>query len=171
MVASFFKKGRVVCDNRKKQTNKQTKQKLFLRSYFSNNSDPEMEVRLTGPNRDTVQIKYNDDWMSICDENWNMYDAEVVCRQLGYSRAEAAPKTGYHGWQGYYLRNFLCKGNETRLDQCKGRADWALQKCASDRFAGVRCVGDQNTTVHVTHRVSGGGTRSQATHGTLSTYL
>ena len=34
-----------------------------------------------------VEVKINDQWGAVCDENWSLADAEVICRQLGYSRA------------------------------------------------------------------------------------
>ncbi|XP_072024260.1 CD5 antigen-like [Amphiura filiformis] len=129
--------------------------------------DTELEVRLTGPQH-TVQIKYNDDWMSICDDNWNKNDAVVVCRQLGFQSATKASKTGYHGWQGYYLRNFLCTGNETRLDQCKRRGEWTLQTCGNDRFAGVQCTGGSHTIIHHMSGGSAEGGSHYATHNKVS---
>ncbi len=34
-----------------------------------------------------VQVFYKGKWMSICDDHWDMRDAKVVCRQLGFSKA------------------------------------------------------------------------------------
>ena len=32
-----------------------------------------------------VQICYSGAWYSVCDYNWDCADANVVCRQLGYT--------------------------------------------------------------------------------------
>ena len=48
----------------------------------------EGDLRLQGgttPLEGRVEICINLMWGSICDTNWDVNDATVVCRQLGYS--------------------------------------------------------------------------------------
>ena len=45
----------------------------------------EGELRLVGGANNTegrVEICLNDEWGTVCDQNWNVTDAGVVCRQL-----------------------------------------------------------------------------------------
>ena len=46
------------------------------------------DVRLVGSNSSSegrVEVCYNGSYYSTCDDFWDELDAQVVCRQLGYS--------------------------------------------------------------------------------------
>ena len=50
---------------------------------------PEGIIRLAGgtlPNEGRVEVCHNNAWGTVCDNGWDVVDANVACRQLGYSR-------------------------------------------------------------------------------------
>lgn len=50
----------------------------------------EGDIRLVGGPRKfmgTVVFLHNGKWGAVCDDRWDMKDASVVCRQLGYTLA------------------------------------------------------------------------------------
>ena len=81
------------------------------------------QVRLVGGNETgegRVEIWYNSQWNTVCDDQWDIRDANVVCRQLGYRGAVTAHQSAYFG-QGsgqILLDNLRCIGREASLLEC-----------------------------------------------------
>ena len=95
------------------------------------------QIRLvngTAPNEGLVEICINSTWGTVCDDFWSNSNAEVVCRQLGYSTNGTrnslldsiwlyftiGSMSGYFG-TGYgeiFLDDVVCGGFESSLLHC-----------------------------------------------------
>ena len=79
----------------------------------------------------------------ICDEGWDLNDAHVVCRMLGYPEALDATVRSQHG-QSYrdnaLFSNVQCTGTEDSIFDCPADPN---PSCDRSRSAGVRCSGSQ----------------------------
>ncbi|XP_055045873.2 scavenger receptor cysteine-rich type 1 protein M130 [Misgurnus anguillicaudatus] len=87
-----------------------------------------------------VEILFNDQWGTVCDDNWDMTDAEVVCRELGCGTAVEAKKGAYFGsGVGQIWKDELrCTGSETSVVNCKANP-WGVTDCGHNKDAGVIC--------------------------------
>ena len=87
-----------------------------------------------------VEVYYNGRWGTVCDDNWDINDARVACRQLGFPDAEAAYQ-GHRVRDGtgqIWLDNVNCRGYESSLFSCS-HYGWGRHDCSHGEDAGVRC--------------------------------
>ena len=65
-----------------------------------------------------VEILYGGVWGTVCSNLWDISDADVVCRQLGYVGATMASSAVYEEGEGVtWMDEVSCSGNETRSDE------------------------------------------------------
>ncbi|XP_012671323.2 lysyl oxidase homolog 2b [Clupea harengus] len=88
-----------------------------------------------------VEVLKNGEWGTICDDNWNLMAATVVCRELGFGSAKEALSGGRLG-QGMgpvHLNEVDCTGFEKSITECSFSMDNESLGCSHEEDAGVRC--------------------------------
>ena len=85
---------------------------------------------------------YNGEWGTVCDNGWDLNDAQVVCHELGFGNAVAATDRAFYG-QGsgrIWLDSLRCVGTEWTIRNCSHRG-WGMYyyRCYRNRDAGVKC--------------------------------
>lgn len=108
--------------------------------------DPELKVRLRSgitSNQGRVELFLNGTWGTICDDDWGIEEANVICRMLGYT--EGAWSTHCCGWyDGYsapdkiWLDDVHCVGDEESIAGCR-HGGWGSQNCLHSDDVGVVC--------------------------------
>ncbi|PIK48882.1 Galectin-3-binding protein A [Apostichopus japonicus] len=97
-------------------------------------------VRLNGGNETAgrVEIYHNGEWGTVCDDSWDISDAAVVCRQLGFPGVISAPGGASFGEGSgeIHLDDLSCIGDESNLLSC-GHS--AIDNCSHGEDAGVVC--------------------------------
>lgn len=89
-----------------------------------------------------VEIRHNDQWGTVCDDDWDIRDAQVLCRAMDCGSAVTAKSSAYFG-EGdgdIWLDDVDCLGNETSLLHCT-HARLGESNCGHAEDAGVICSG------------------------------
>ena len=96
----------------------------------------------TRPNAGRVEIKIGEQWGTVCDDSWDLQDADVICRSLGYQGAERALTKGQvtPGNESYpiFFDDVQCDGDEIGIEFCNHNGV-GNNNCYHFEDAGVEC--------------------------------
>ncbi|XP_027480775.1 galectin-3-binding protein isoform X2 [Zalophus californianus] len=94
-------------------------------------------------NEGRVEIFYRGQWGTVCDNLWDLTDASVVCRALGFANAtEALGGAAFGPGAGpVMLDEVECTGTEPSLASCRSLG-WLKSHCRHNQDAGVVCTNE-----------------------------
>ncbi|XP_032869704.1 deleted in malignant brain tumors 1 protein-like, partial [Amblyraja radiata] len=118
-----------------------------------------LQLRLSGGGSTCaglVEIYYNGSWGTVCDDSWDLDDANVVCGQLGCGYAVEDKIPGFCGRSKgqIWLDEVRCSGNESYLWNCSS-APWGRHDCSHKEDVTVKC------SEHKEMRLVNGGRRCE----------
>ena len=148
---------------------------LFFFRYRAS-SDLLLPIRLVGGDGDykgSIEVFYNNHCDSVCDDFWDINDAQVVCHQLGFAYAVAAidhsefiiPAREVYLRHSFcllflhllhsifpssdpiWLDDVVCLGTEPSLANCSA-SDCGVTNCDHYGCAGVICTSEQRLSGH-----------------------
>ncbi|XP_078676753.1 apolipoprotein(a)-like isoform X1 [Branchiostoma floridae x Branchiostoma belcheri] len=103
---------------------------------------PDYQIRLVGGTSfGRVEVFYNGQWGSVCDDNFGKEDADVVCRELGFPGSlQFYPDAYFEPGEGpIWLDEVTCVGTESSLQYC-ANAGWGVTNCGHHEDVGVSCL-------------------------------
>ncbi|XP_035384070.1 deleted in malignant brain tumors 1 protein [Electrophorus electricus] len=89
-----------------------------------------------------VEVLHRGQWGTVCDDDWDMRDAAVVCRELGCGEAVDVLGNSHFGPGSgpIWMDDIDCSGSESTLKNCRS-AGWGKHNCNQTKNAGVICSG------------------------------
>ena len=86
-----------------------------------------------------MEVYHNGEISTVCDDGWDLNDAQVVCNELGLDDV-AKYNTFYGEGNGQiWLDNLQCVGTELSIKNCS-HSGWGINNCSHSQDVGVKCV-------------------------------
>ena len=88
-----------------------------------------------------LEVYYNSEWGTVCDDGWGNADATVACRQMGFDSVSDSDSSLFGSGassQRIWLDDVACSGSESRLIYC-GHAGIGNEDCGHREDVGIVC--------------------------------
>ena len=92
-----------------------------------------------------IEIEYYGTWGTVCDDSFNLYSGNVVCRRLGFIAARSILTNVAPGIGNIWLDDVRCIGNEVSLELCP-HSGFGTHSCWHIEDVGVECIGKHINT-------------------------
>lgn len=91
-----------------------------------------------------VEVFHDGEWGTVCDDRWNLAGGNVVCKQLGYVKAEKIFYTAHFGRGNgpIWMDSVQCNEGQNSLAECRHNG-WGVHDCSHLEDAGVCCEREQ----------------------------
>ncbi|XP_023337957.1 deleted in malignant brain tumors 1 protein, partial [Eurytemora carolleeae] len=98
-------------------------------------------VKLTGgatSREGTVYVwnQLNQRYEGVCDDSWDIQDATVACRWLGFGGGSPTTNSFFGSESNYIMDDMMCTGSESSLFSCPYNPK---HNCGPGETAGVKC--------------------------------
>ena len=106
----------------------------------------ETSITLSG----RLEIFINGEWGTVCDDGWDINDADVACRELGYSYALSYQCCSSYGRGSgqIWLDGVNCSGVEDSLLNCSHNGI-GVHSCSHSEDVGVVCYRPGTVYIYV----------------------
>ena len=91
-----------------------------------------------------VEIYWNNQWPTVCDDYWGNNEATVLCKQLGYIGGSARKSAYFGEGSGLILLDDVnCDGRESSIFSCIHR-NFGVHDCRHYEDVGIVCHGESS---------------------------
>ena len=89
-----------------------------------------------------LEVYYNNEWGTVCDDGWGSSDATVACRQMGFVGVSNSDSSRFGfgaSSQSIWLDDVSCNGSESQLIDCS-HAGIGNDDCGHHEDVGIICI-------------------------------
>ena len=85
-----------------------------------------------------LEVFINGEWGTVCDDGWDINDADVACRELGCAQSYQCCSSYGRGSGQIWLDGVSCSGKEDSLRNCLHHGI-GVHSCSHSEDVGIVC--------------------------------